>query len=73
MTEMEFIYLLPRYFQTLLCLFILYVAPLQTVLARVTRDGTICAKNSHIWLFRWNQLHNWKRYLVTVSSPNYGS
>ena len=51
MTEMEFIYLLPRYFQTLLCLFILYVAPLQTVLARVTRDGTICAKNSTFGYF----------------------
>ena len=49
-TEIEFIYLLP-YFQTPLCLFILCATPLQTMLARVTRDGTICAKNSTFGYF----------------------
>ena len=61
-----FNYLLARYFQTPLCLFILCAAPLKTMLARVTRDGTICAaKNSTFGYFDGTNP-------VTVSSPNYG-
>ena len=61
-----FNYLLPWYFQTPLCLFILCAAPLKTMLTRVTRDGTICAaKNSTFGYFDGTNP-------VTVSSPNYG-
>ena len=44
MTEMELIHLLRRYFSTPFCLFILCATPQQKMRARVTRDGTICAK-----------------------------
>ena len=46
MTETEFIHLLRRYFPTPFRLLILSTALLQKMRARVTRDGTKCAKNS---------------------------
>ena len=46
MTGMEFIHLPRKQFLTPFCLFILCAAPSLRMLARVTRDGTICAKNS---------------------------
>ena len=46
MTGMEFIHLPRKQFRTPLCLFILCAAPSLRMLARVTPDGTICAKNS---------------------------
>ena len=46
MTEMEFIHLLRRLFPTPFRLLIFSTALLQKMRARVTRDGTKCAKNS---------------------------
>ena len=46
MTETELIHLLRRYFPTAFRLLILSTALLQKIRARVTQDGTKCAKNS---------------------------
>ena len=46
MTEMEFIHLLRRKFPTSFRFLNLSTALLQKMLARVTQDGTKCAKNS---------------------------
>ena len=46
MTEMEFIHLLRRLFSSPFRLLIFSTALLQKMRARVTRDGTKCAKNS---------------------------
>ena len=47
MTEID----LRRWFLTPFCLFILCAAPSQKMRARVTRDSTICAKNSTFGYF----------------------
>ena len=51
MTGMEFIHLPRKQFLTPFWLFILCAAPSLRMLARVTRDGTICAKNSTFGYF----------------------
>ena len=51
MTKMEFIYLLRRQFQTQIGLLLSFVLrPRKKCRARVTRDGTICTKNSTFYL-----------------------
>ena len=51
MTGMEFIHLPREQFLTPFCLFFLCAAPSLRMLALVTRDGTICAKNSTFGYF----------------------